>query len=63
MRVGQKTNMINGVPEPARKRNGVDNIIRQETSSETLVLNHRLSRRMRKNPKPRPTKILGSLMA
>ena len=62
MRLGQNTNIINGVPEPAKNKNGVDNIINVEASKDTLLLNHRLSSKINKKPSSSPIKILGSLI-
>lgn len=36
-RVGQRTSIIKGVPEPAKNKNGVDNITKQEASKDTLL--------------------------
>lgn len=60
--VGQKTIIINGVPEPAKNKKGVDRIIKHEAKSETLLLNHLLSSNINKNPNKSPTMILGSLI-
>lgn len=60
-KVGQKTNIINGVPEPERKRNGVESTTMHEASKDTLLLNQRLSSKINKNPKARPTNTLGNL--
>lgn len=59
--VGQKTSIISGVPEPAKKRNGVDNMIRHEASKDTLFLNQRFSNKMNRNPNTNPMIMLGSL--
>ena len=61
-KVGQKISIISGVPEPAKKRNGVDNMMRHEASKETLFLNQRFNNRMSKNPSAKPIMILGSLI-
>ena len=61
--VGQKTNIISGVPEPARKRKGVESVIKVEASNETLLLNHLFSSKMNKNPNIKPIMMLGNLMA
>ena len=60
--VGQNTIIINGVPEPARNRNGVDKIIKIDARSETLLLNHRFNKRTNRRPKNKPIMMLGSLM-
>ena len=60
--VGQKTNMMRGVPEPAKNRKGVESTIKQEVSSETLVLNQRFSSRINSTPSKSPIRILGSLI-
>lgn len=62
-KVGQNTNIISGVPEPAKNKNSVDKTIKHEVKSETLVLNQRLRSSIKKSPKQSPTKILGSLIA
>lgn len=61
-RVGQNTNIINGVPLPAKNKKGVDSIIRQDASSDTLLLNHLFSSSIKRNPKNSPIMILGSLI-
>ena len=61
--VGQNTSIISGVPLPAKNRNGVDNIIRHDAKSDTLLLNHRFSRSINKKPKSSPMMMLGSLIA
>ena len=61
--VGQNTSIIKGVPEPARNRNGVDRIIKQDASKDTLFLNQRFRSRINRNPNTNPAKILGSLIA
>ena len=62
-RVGQKTIMMSGVPDPARNKNGVDKTIRHEAMSETLLLNHLLSSNIKSKPSTSPIIILGSLIA
>ena len=59
--VGQKTSIISGVPEPARKRNGVESITREEARRETLFLNQRFNNNISRKPKNRPMMMLGSL--
>lgn len=60
--VGQNTSIINGVPLPAKNRKGVDNIIKQDASSDTLLLNHRFSSSIKRKPKNNPIIILGNLI-
>lgn len=60
--VGQKTSIINGVPEPARKRKGVERVIKVEARSETLLLNHLFSSNINKNPNIKPIMMLGNLI-
>ena len=60
--VGQNTNMINGVPEPAKNKKGVDNTIKQEASNDTLLLNQRLSRSINNKPRNKPIIILGNFI-
>lgn len=59
--VGQKTSIISGVPEPAKKRKEADSIARIEASRATLVLNQRLSNRISNRPSINPMTMLGSL--
>ena len=61
--VGQNTSIINGVPEPAKYKNGVDRTIKNDARSDTLFLNQRFKRRINRKPRSRPMMILGSLMA
>lgn len=61
-KVGQNTNMIRGVPEPAKNRNGVESTTKHEASSETLFLNHRFSSKIKRIPSSNPIIILGSLI-
>lgn len=58
--VGQNTSIISGVPEPAKKRKGVDKIIKQDARSDTLLLNQRLSNRINSKPSNNPIRILGN---
>ena len=62
-KVGQKTIIISGVPEPAINKNGVDRTIKMEARSETLLLNQRFRSKINSSPKARPTSTLGNLMA
>ena len=62
-KVGQKTSIMSGVPEPAKNKNGVDKIIKQEASSETLFLNQRFKSKIKNNPKNNPITMLGNLTA
>ena len=62
-RVGQKTNMIWGVPDPERSRKGGDKTVIMEAMMATLFLNQRFKRRMSKMARRQPRIILGSLMA
>ena len=62
-RTGQKTIIINGVPEPARKRNGVESVIKIDAKSETLFLNQRFKIKIKSNPSNNPIMMLGNLMA
>lgn len=62
-KVGQNTIIISGVPLPAKNRNGVDNTIKHDASSDTLLLNQRLSSRINSNPNSRPMIMLGSFIA
>lgn len=59
--VGQKTNIISGVPDPAKNKKGVDKIIKQEASRDTLLLNHLFRSSIKRNPSSSPIIILGSL--
>lgn len=61
--VGQNRIIINGVPEPVKNRNGVDNTTKHDAKSETLFLNQRFKSRIKSRPKAKPTIILGSLSA
>ena len=61
--VGQNTIMINGVPEPAKNKNGVESTTSPDASKETLFLNQRFSRSINKKPSIKPIIILGSLIA
>lgn len=60
-KVGQKTNIINGVPEPAIKRKVAERIAIMDASRATLVLNQRLSKRIINKPRKRPIIMLGNL--
>lgn len=62
-RVGQKTNIIRGVPEPVRYRNGADKTARMEVIIATLFLNQRFRRRIKRKPRKKPKMMLGSLIA
>lgn len=59
--VGQNTSMISGVPLPARNRNGVERMMRQDANKDTLFLNHRFKSRISRKPSRSPTKMLGNL--
>lgn len=59
--VGQKTSMISGVPEPAKKRNDAERTARIEARRATLVLNQRFRSKMSKRPSTSPMTMLGSL--
>lgn len=59
-RVGQKTSIIRGVPEPAKYRKEAESTARMEASKATLVLNQRFSRRISNTPKQTPMIMLGS---
>lgn len=59
--VGQKTTMIRGVPEPAMNKNEAESTARMEARRATLLLNQRLSKRIRSKPRISPMMILGSL--
>ena len=61
--VGQKTIIISGVPEPAKNKNGVERITKQEASNDTLLLNQRFRSKIKRKPSNRPIKILGNLIA
>ena len=61
--VGQNTSIISGVPLPAKYKNGVDSTIKHDASSETLLLNHRLSNKINKKPSNSPIIALGSFIA
>ena len=61
-RHGQKTIMIAGEPEVARKRNGIERTERLLARRATLLLNQRLRRRTSKSPRPIESKMLGSLI-
>ena len=61
--VGQNTNIISGVPEPAKNRNGVDKIIKQDASRDTLLLNHLFKSKIKRNANIRPIIILGNFIA
>lgn len=61
--VGQNTSIINGVPLPAKYKNGVDSTIKHDASSETLLLNHRLSSKINRKPSSRPITTLGNFIA
>jgi hypothetical protein len=61
--VGQNTSIIRGVPEPAKNRNGVERITKNDAMSDTLFLNQRLRRSTNKKPRSRPIRMLGSLIA
>ena len=60
--VGQKTSMINGVPFPARNKNGADKTVKIEAIMATLFLNQRLSKRISRTPRNRAIIMLGSLI-
>ena len=62
-RVGQKTNMMSGVPDPAKNKNGVDKTTKQDASRETLLLNQRFKREIIRSPNNSPINTLGNLMA
>ena len=61
--VGQKTNMISGVPLPARKRNGADKTVSTEAIIATLFLNQRFKSKIKSTPSNKPMIMLGSLIA
>jgi len=61
-KVGQNTTIINGVPDPAKNKKGVDSTIKHDASSETLLLNQRLSSSINRNPNSNPTITLGNFM-
>jgi hypothetical protein len=60
--VGQNINIINGVPLPAKNKNGVDNTIKHDANKDTLLLNQRLSSSINRKPKSKPIIILGSFI-
>lgn len=60
-KVGQNTNIINGVPDPARYKNEADKTARIEANNATLFLNQRLSSKISNPPSMVPIMILGSL--
>lgn len=62
-KVGQKTSIISGMPEPARYRNGAESTTRIEAMIATLFLNQRFSSKIINTPRARLITILGSLMA
>lgn len=59
--VGQKANIMSGVPEPAKNKNVADKTARIEARRATLFLNQRLSSKIRRIPNNTPMMILGSL--
>ena len=61
--VGQNKIIINGVPEPVKNKNGVDNTTKHDAKSETLFLNQRFRSKIKSKPKNRPTITLGNLIA
>ena len=54
---------MSGVPFPARNKNGVDKTTRIDARRDTLLLNQRFNRRIKRSPSAKPTMILGNLIA
>ena len=61
-RVGHKTSIMRGAPEPVRYKNGAEKTEMTEANSATLDLNQRFNNRISKNPNRIPKIMLGSLI-